>query len=70
MGRIMPASFYHIFLESGKDVYINPDHIMFAKHTEHGWELTMVNGYVFNFTLIGKLDNIALAAKITARHPM
>ena len=70
----MPVKFYHIVLESGKDAWLNPDHIMVAKEfpqldgmTE--WELTLANGYQLNIKPNSKFDNSTLIAKITAKHP-
>lgn len=71
----MPTKFYHIYLQSGKDVWINPDHIVFAESrwipeaNNYQWELTMDNGFKFDFPDIQKLDNRTLSAKITAKHP-
>jgi len=73
----MPTKFYHLVLESGKDFWVNPDHIMFAQILYGGdikgvspqWELTMANGYKIDFSENGGADNRTLAAKITAKHP-
>ena len=46
--------FYRIQLESGKELYINPDHIMSAEYKDVNQpeiQLTMDNGFIFNFYL-------------------
>ena len=49
--------FYRIQLESGKEIFINPDHIMAAEYKNDSQpeiQLTMDNGFILNFYLGSK----------------
>lgn len=68
----MPNKFYHIKLVSGKEIYLNPEHIIFVvwnNETEE-WEVTVDNGFIFNFKPYAGLDNVSLAARFTSKIPM
>ena len=67
----MPNKFYHILLVSGKDIYLNPDHVVFASHDKKNdeWEATVNGGFVFNFKTYGGYDNVSLASRIASRLP-
>ena len=59
--------FYHIQLESGKEIWINPAHIVYAELRNIAgpeWQIKMDNGDIFNFYIQDKLDNIALSKDI------